>query len=610
MTFNTGNPVPSTDARDLYDNAQNMDKATNGTDPTWTDRLGVTRKSWAGMEQEFLQFLADSGFEMPPLEYVDGTPLQVLRPTQAIQREGQLYRAKMPATFPVGLSGVWADDQVKLTPMSDDSLRQELATAAGAGAIGFSGSETYPENSVGAAILALEAQASEIVTPEQFPGDDAQAIRQAISSLGGIGGQVYFPTRGYDVAPDTGATACIPLSAPTSLIGTGGVYSSINPAGVADDVDTISYVPDAGYDHSLVVIERLHLGNPNNGTRDGRAGLKLTTLDPSQNLAKLTVRDMIIGQGTGPAIHHQNDPVSNPNGGLFCARFENCQIKGGVLFESSGDSNTISNCVLTGDGIGVNASLVAGASLLAIENNNITASGGAIRIDAGSRFRILGNNIEHYSAGASDGAVINIAGANATMNGGVICENLISAFGGTDATRLLRLSNCQGTLIENNVFQRGVGTVTNAIVIDADCVNVRVGANVFSTGWSSPILDNGIGTMGVLKTASLQNGWVSFTASETINFIKSIDGLVTISGSTKDGTTTNGTLLFTLPPGFRPGTVVRTPAYSYDNAGTTHIAQVLIDTDGSVLVYYAHSGQVSINCSFPAALLANVESNS
>ena len=127
MTFNTGNPVPSTDARDLYDNATNLDKATNGTDPTWTDRLGVTRKSWAGMEQEFLQFLADSGFEMPPLAYVDGTALQVLRPTQVIQRNDQLYRAQLPATFPVPLSGTWTGDQIKLTPITDASLRQELS---------------------------------------------------------------------------------------------------------------------------------------------------------------------------------------------------------------------------------------------------------------------------------------------------------------------------------------------------------------------------------------------------------------------------------------------------------------------------------------------------
>ncbi len=47
-TFNTGNPVPSTAAKDLYDNAENLDLAINGDLPTWIDRKGRTRKSVSG----------------------------------------------------------------------------------------------------------------------------------------------------------------------------------------------------------------------------------------------------------------------------------------------------------------------------------------------------------------------------------------------------------------------------------------------------------------------------------------------------------------------------------------------------------------------------------
>src|SRR5690606_22433922 len=53
MSYNTGNPVPSRDPRDLVDNAENLDRAVNGDEPTWTDRLGRERKSWRGMENEF-----------------------------------------------------------------------------------------------------------------------------------------------------------------------------------------------------------------------------------------------------------------------------------------------------------------------------------------------------------------------------------------------------------------------------------------------------------------------------------------------------------------------------------------------------------------------------
>ncbi|MDW5499854.1 hypothetical protein R6Y99_08645 [Pseudomonas lundensis] len=49
-TYNTGNPLGSTDPRDLFDNAQNYDGAINGTAEKWTDRLGRERLTWDGMQ--------------------------------------------------------------------------------------------------------------------------------------------------------------------------------------------------------------------------------------------------------------------------------------------------------------------------------------------------------------------------------------------------------------------------------------------------------------------------------------------------------------------------------------------------------------------------------
>lgn len=50
-TYNTGNPVGSTDARDLSDNAQNLDIAVNGAGSLWTDRLGNVRPTWNSLAQ-------------------------------------------------------------------------------------------------------------------------------------------------------------------------------------------------------------------------------------------------------------------------------------------------------------------------------------------------------------------------------------------------------------------------------------------------------------------------------------------------------------------------------------------------------------------------------
>ena len=53
MTFNTGNPIGSTDARDRLDNTENMDYLENSTtELTHPDRLGTVRKTRHGMEVE------------------------------------------------------------------------------------------------------------------------------------------------------------------------------------------------------------------------------------------------------------------------------------------------------------------------------------------------------------------------------------------------------------------------------------------------------------------------------------------------------------------------------------------------------------------------------
>ena len=50
--YNTGNPVPSIDPRDLDDNAKHIDEIVNSTEFTYTDRLGAQRKTLAGLEND------------------------------------------------------------------------------------------------------------------------------------------------------------------------------------------------------------------------------------------------------------------------------------------------------------------------------------------------------------------------------------------------------------------------------------------------------------------------------------------------------------------------------------------------------------------------------
>ncbi|WP_414430860.1 hypothetical protein ACMG4M_05370 [Alcanivorax sp. IL3] len=59
-TYNTGNPVPSADARDLYDNAENLDAAVNSSNAEWEDRTGTVRPTLKKLEEDYPNAAADA----------------------------------------------------------------------------------------------------------------------------------------------------------------------------------------------------------------------------------------------------------------------------------------------------------------------------------------------------------------------------------------------------------------------------------------------------------------------------------------------------------------------------------------------------------------------
>ena len=128
-TYNTLNPLGSTSPKDLFDNASNFDEAMNSASPSFYDRFSKRRETWSGMQKMVADFLEAMGFEATHLQYVDGVPLQVDRPTQLIDRAPSVYKVKAPATFPVNLTGTWATDQLLLVDVGDAPLRSELANA-------------------------------------------------------------------------------------------------------------------------------------------------------------------------------------------------------------------------------------------------------------------------------------------------------------------------------------------------------------------------------------------------------------------------------------------------------------------------------------------------
>jgi hypothetical protein len=153
-TYNTGNPIGSTDPRDLYDNASNFDEGMNTNSPTFTDRLGVLRKSWSGMEAEFDAaqagrqtefdaFLAASGY-VSLGNYAAGINFTAYN--QYVAFGGFFYRPAS-STVPFTTTGTWVGgDEGLFVLMSEDAaLRQDLATSTGAELVGFGVGATVAE---------------------------------------------------------------------------------------------------------------------------------------------------------------------------------------------------------------------------------------------------------------------------------------------------------------------------------------------------------------------------------------------------------------------------------------------------------------------------------
>lgn len=455
-------------------------------------------------------------------------------------------------------------------------------------------------------------------TPQDFAAvangtaDDGAKVRTALSSFAATGGVLRFLRGTYVVGASGGS--CLPISAPMNLVGDGGVYTAINPSSATATDDTVSIAPSA-VDHTLAGISGLHLGNPSTGVRTGRYGVFADTQVAGRNLPKYTMRDMVIGQGSNAGFYHLNNVVNNANGGMYCALFQNNQFKGGIKLENSGDSISILHNILSGTGgLGVHAILATGASLLEIQSNNITTDQGAIKIASGSRFRILGNNIEHYAVGAvanNNSAVVNISGSTAVVYGGVIKENLMSGFSLTDATALLRIDNARGALVEDNVFLSSAAGLTTAITIGSLCQDIRIGANTYNAGITTKVSDNGVGTMGVVKTVTLLNSWVAYDVTHSpLEYIKSPgDGIVHLYGSIKSGTVTNGTVLGILPAGFRPLKTIRAHGF-YVDTGVAKPCEINVDSGGNITINYVTSSgtNLNVNISFPAANLADATS--
>jgi hypothetical protein len=101
------------------------------------------------------------------------------------------------------------------------------------------------------------------------------------------------------------------------------------------------------------------------------------------------------------------------------------------------------------------------------------------------------------------------------------------------------------------------------------------------------------------SSATLQNGWANFGGSEANAGYTKVGSTVRLRGIIKNGTTTAGTTLFTLPSGYRPAT----SQYAVTLCSGNGIVRLKVDSAGAVTLNSAPSSSAWVqldNISFIA----------
>lgn len=139
----TTNPVPSTDPSDLLFNAGKLDEVVNGAGSTYTDRLGVARRTLAGIDAAADNVLNSIGYAVP-VAYASGISLTLT--SQTIEFSGVVYSPKSSA-LPFTTSS-WGADSAKFRAIQVTDAAHLSYQPAGTGAIATTVQEQLRRGSV------------------------------------------------------------------------------------------------------------------------------------------------------------------------------------------------------------------------------------------------------------------------------------------------------------------------------------------------------------------------------------------------------------------------------------------------------------------------------
>ncbi|HGD7253651.1 hypothetical protein Q6277_22685 [Klebsiella quasipneumoniae] len=242
-TYKTKNPLGSSAVKDLYDNAENVDRFVNDrTKEELDDRLGVLRKTWYGMEMIFNRFIA----------YITGrgeqavgaigwqelgnwaTGLTVDNRQQIVYYNGSWYKYLgelehvIAGDSPENDGGLWsaANPTGKWSNIGDAALRSNLGSG---------------EEGMGDALMTVKQPFSGATSRSQHD-KNAEFVSVMDFSVDGMYGRDYDNTAAFEKAYATGLAVYVPPG--EYLTHTYNRHLTFGPGVIYSDDDMFS---DAGH---------------------------------------------------------------------------------------------------------------------------------------------------------------------------------------------------------------------------------------------------------------------------------------------------------------------------------------------------------------------------
>ena len=288
----TTNPVPSTDPSDLLFNAGKLDEVVNGTTNNFTDRLGIARRTVAGMNADFDAQLADAESDLNVYRAdAAASAAEALGYLQTIRATSYGAYASDPATDPLGNPPTVGDEYFNTTA---NLLKRWNGT-------------TWQASDINTANLAASSGSSLV-------GYDGGTVQDVLDAVTGPSGAASF---GYTPA-GTGAVATnvqSKLRESVSVLDFGA-----DPTGVADSTAAINAAFASGAKRVVGEAGAVYAVNgqisiPSSLEFDGRGCTFSATLAAGVRLLQVTaaasIKNLTLDFNDGYALNAINFPTAN-----------------------------------------------------------------------------------------------------------------------------------------------------------------------------------------------------------------------------------------------------------------------------------------------------------